>query len=121
MRLTRCFCHSVLLAVFGFLVSVSAWAQDSSAVGQRYVTVQKAAEGVDLRIMASGSGEPVNVSIVECEGCRPTTFLPARNMEVYLGDEAVSVSSALSKNGEPGVVFFDPETRLAEKVRFYGQ
>lgn len=120
MRLTQCFGDFFLVAVFGFLVSLSASAQDSFPGGQRYVLTQEAAEGVDLQIMASASGEPVKVSIVECEGCRPTTFLPARNMEVDVGDEAVSVPSALSSNGGPGVVLFDPETRLAEKVSFYG-
>lgn len=80
-----------------------------------------AAEGVDLELNTSGSGEVVSIRITECEGCMPRTFLPAPGVEFIAGGEQISTRQASAASGGAGTVLYDRETELAKVVIFYGQ
>lgn len=95
-------------------------AQSSSGGAEVYVP-PKAAEGVDLRLNISEAGEVVSVRITECDGCMPRSFLPARDLEIVVGDETITPGDAVSLNGRGGTVLYDRDTGLAETVIFYGQ
>jgi len=121
MPLIKCFSTLLLAGLSGLLISGSAGAQGTSETTSSYVEVQKAAEGVDLELVVNGNGSVIGIRIVQCEGCQHTTFLPARNIEIRVGGSRVSVDQALSANGGAGTVLYQPQTRLAEEVIFYGQ
>lgn len=82
---------------------------------------QASAEGVNLQLVTSASGDVVAVRIQECESCQPTSLLPAPNMEIVLGDKVLNVDTALSLEGRGGTVLYNSQNRLAEVVIFYGQ
>ncbi len=96
----------------------SASAQSSMSTGE-YVSPQ-AAEGMDLNLTISESGELLAVRITECDGCMPRTFLPAPDVEVLVDNEQASIRQAAAVNGRGGTVLYDRETGLAEVVIFYG-
>lgn len=112
----------VLLLVFFVFGGVAIPVMGQSASGRAEVYVPpKAAEGVDLRLNISEAGEVVSVRITECDGCMPRSFLPARDLEIVVGDETITPGDAAALNGRGGTVLYDRDTGLAETVIFYGQ
>ncbi|NWN92631.1 hypothetical protein HLV39_14130 [Marinobacter adhaerens] len=90
-------------------------------IGNNKNYVRDSAEGVNLRLQVNDQLSVVAVRITQCEGCQPTTFLPAKNISIEHGEDAVKVERGLELNGQPGVILYHPETELAEIVVFYGQ
>jgi len=107
-------------ALFVFCLAGAVSSQSLSGAGTVYVP-PIAAEGMDLRLTVSESAELVSVSIVECDGCQASYYLPARDVEIRLGEKPISARQAAEYSGRAGTVFYDRETEMVEAVLFYRQ
>lgn len=107
------------LALLGMSLAGSVGAQ--ALTESQMVPVQDAFEGVEVMLTTGSDGEVLGVGVKECENCPPRTLLPSKEIQYLRGGEAVSINKALTYNGQPGAVIFNSQSRMVEKVVFYGR
>ena len=111
-----------IFLTFSFVVSSFVGGASAQVFSEGFKSSgQRAVEGVEVQLVSSDDQEILAVRIFECQSCQPKTFLPGPGMQVVVGDESLSVSEALARNGRGGAVLYNPETEMAEIVVFYGQ
>lgn len=118
LQLNKCLMWPLIVTLI-LMSATLATAQPTTGKTKNYV--RDSAEGTNLRLQVNDQRSVVAVRVTQCEGCQPTTFLPAKNISIEHGEEAITVERGLNLNGQPGVVLYHPETELAEIVVFYGQ
>jgi hypothetical protein len=107
-------------ALLALCFAGAAASQSLTGGGTGYVPLI-AAEGMDLRLTVSDAGELVSISIVECEGCQASYYLPASDVGIRVGETPITARQAIEFSGQPGTVFYDRETEMVETVMFYRQ
>ena len=92
--------------------------QQTAQAGKGLIVVEQAMETSSLKIKVSRDLTGIVTGQI-CQSCEMQVIKVTPSTELYVGGKKVSLKFASDQNGKAGVIFFNPKTKTATRIKSY--
>ena len=90
----------------------------AAQAGKGLIVVEQAMETLSLKIKVSNDLTGIVTGKI-CQSCELQVIKVTPSTQLYVAGKKVSLKLASDQNGKAGVVFFDPKTKTATRIKSY--
>jgi len=101
------------------LIAISAlFFHQAAQAGKGLIAIEQAMETSSLKIKVSKDLTGVVTGKI-CQSCELQVIKVTPSTQLYVSGQKVSLKFASDQNGKAGVIFFNPETKTATRIKSY--